>query len=83
MQSDLAAAQDAANAASRREAVAQAIERHPDVAERVEKAIAEHAGKDGKLGDELVPAAPRPTWPPMEVASRARAASRTITSKRC
>ena len=58
--SDLEAAKNAAKAESRREAVAQAIERHPDVAERVEKAIAKDAGKESKLGDEAVPAAPAP-----------------------
>ena len=58
--SDLEAAKAAASAESRREAVEQAIERHPEVAERVEQAIAAKAEKAGDRGDDSVPAAPAP-----------------------
>ena len=56
--SDLLAAKAAAHAESRRVAVEQAIERHPEVAKRVEQAIAERDAMGRDPSDDAVPAAP-------------------------
>ena len=50
------------SAESRREAVEQAIERHPEVAERVEKTIEQQDCEGTSASDDSVPAAPAPTW---------------------
>ena len=56
--SELEAAREAALIESRRGALAEAIDRHPDVAERVEKVVQEKSGKLGDIVGDAVPAAP-------------------------
>lgn len=58
--SDLAAAKAAAKAESRREAVEQAIDRHPNVAKRLEQVIADHSGRGSDASGDPGPAAPDP-----------------------